>query len=357
MGGMQMLAEVLRWIGDERYLSELVHGFPVLLLVGVIAVCIILLSKGADWMIDGVVHLARRTGLPRIVIGATIVSLGTTTPEAVVSVMAAWMGNPGLALGNGVGSIIADTGLIFGLTCMLTIVPVNRFILNRTGWVQVGAATLLVIIALLALVAMETDPILHRWVGMLFLLLLAGYMYITYLWAKQGADSAVAGEEEDISESLSLGKCWLMLIGGLVLVVGGARILVPSAAEIASRMGVPNDVIAATMVALGTSLPELMTAITAVRKGHPEIMVGNVVGADVLTCLFVIGAAAAAKPLAVPPNFYEFHFPAMLLILYSFRLFIFMNKDGRFRRWQGGWLFGIYSIYVVLQYAFNVGTV
>jgi len=352
-----MLGEVLRWIGDERYLNELVHGFPAILLVVVIVVCILLLSKGADWMIDGVVHLARRTGLPRIVIGATIVSLGTTMPEAVVSVMAAWMGNPGLALGNGVGSIIADTGLIFGLTCMLTTVPVNRFILNRTGWVQVGAATLLVVIAVLALVGTQGEPVLHRWVGMLFLLLLAGYMYITYLWAKQGADSALAGEDADDSEMLSLGTCWLMLLGGLVLVVGGARILVPSAAEIAYRMGVPDDVIAATMVALGTSLPELMTAIVAVRKGHPEIMVGNVVGADVLNCLFVIGAAAAAKPLAVPPNFYEFHFPAMLLILYSFRLFIFINRDGRFRRWQGSWLFGIYFIYLVLQYVFNVGTV
>jgi cation:H+ antiporter len=352
-----MLGEVLRWIGDERYLSELVHGFPIILLVVVIVVCIFFLSKGADWMIDGVVQLARRTGLPRIVIGATIVSLGTTTPEAVVSVMAAWMGNPGLALGNGVGSIIADTGLIFGLTCMLTTVPVNRFILNRTGWVQVGAATLLVVIAVFAMIGTQGEPVLHRWVGILLLILLAGYMYITYLWAKQGADQAAGGEEEDDSEMLSLGKCWLMLLGGLVLVVGGARILVPSAAEIAVRMGVPDDVIAATMVALGTSLPELMTAIVAVRKRHPEIMVGNVVGADVLNCLFVIGAAASAKPLAVPPNFYEFHFPTMLLILYSFRVFIFMNKDGKFRRWQGCWLFGIYLIYLVLQYAFNVGTV
>ena len=352
-----MLIEVLRWIGDERYLNELVHGFPTILLLAVIAVCIFLLSKGADWMIDGVVQLARRTGLPRIVIGATIVSLGTTTPEAVVSVMAAWMGNPGLALGNGVGSIIADTGLIFGLTCMLTIVPVNRYILNRTGWVQVGAATLLVLIAVLALVVMESEPVLHRWVGILLLLLLAGYMYITYVWAKQGADSALAAEEVDDSEMLGLGMCWLMLVGGLVLVVGGARVLVPSAAEIAYRLGVPEDVIAATMVALGTSLPELMTAIVSVRKGHPEIMVGNIVGADVLNCLFVIGAAAASRPLAVPPNFYTFHFPTMLLILFSFRLFIFMNREGQFRRWQGSWLFGIYSIYVVLQYTFNVGTV
>jgi len=352
-----MLKDVLRLIGDETVLQNFVQGLPVIVLLGVIVVCILVLSKGADWMIDGVVHLARRTGLPRIVIGATIVSLGTTMPEAVVSVMAAWMGNPGLALGNGVGSIIADTGLIFGLTCMLTVVPVNRFILNRTGWVQVGAATLLVIISLLALALMPEGPILQRWVGFLFLALLGGYMYITYLWARQGSEAALAEEVADISELLSLGKCWLMLLGGLILVVLGARILVPSAAEIAQRMGVPEDVIAATMVAFGTSLPELMTAIAAVRKGHPEIMVGNIVGADVLNCLFVIGAAAAARPLEIPANFFSFHFPAMILILYSFRGFIFMNKDGRFRRWQGFWLFGIYLIYLILQYAFNIGTV
>jgi len=352
-----MLKDVLRLISDETVLQNFVQGLPVIVLLGVIVVCILVLSKGADWMIDGVVHLARRTGLPRIVIGATIVSLGTTMPEAVVSVMAAWMGNPGLALGNGVGSIIADTGLIFGLTCMLTVVPVNRFILNRTGWVQVGAATLLVIISLLALALMPEGPILQRWVGFLFLALLGGYMYITYLWARQGSEAALAEEVADISELLSLGKCWLMLLGGLILVVLGARILVPSAAEIAQRMGVPEDVIAATMVAFGTSLPELMTAIAAVRKGHPEIMVGNIVGADVLNCLFVIGAAAAARPLEIPANFFSFHFPAMILILYSFRGFIFMNKDGRFRRWQGFWLFGIYLIYLILQYAFNIGTV
>jgi len=348
------LKEVLPWIWDDSLLQQFVHGLPTIVLLIAIIVCILLLSKGADWMIDGVVILAGRTGLPRIVIGATIVSLGTTMPEAVVSVMAAWMGNPGLALGNGVGSIIADTGLIFGITCMLTTVPVNRFILNRTGWVQVGAATLLVVISLIALVFMEGDPILHRWVGLLFLVLLAGYMYITYVWAKQGS----ALEEEEASpESMSLGKCWFMLIGGLFLVVSGARILVPCAAEIAFRIGVPDDVIAATMVAFGTSLPELMTAISAVRKKHPEIMVGNVVGADVLNCLFVIGAAAVARPLAIPPNFFSFHFPAMILILYPFRFFIFMNRDGSFKRWQGAWLFGIYLIYLILQYAFNVGTV
>ena len=352
-----MLKVVFRWIADEAVLQNLVQGFPVIVLLLVIAICVAMLSKGADWMIDGVVHLARRTGLPRIVIGATIISLGTTTPEAVVSVMAAWMGNPGLALGNGVGSIIADTGLIFGLTCMVTRVPVNRFILNRTGWVQVGAATLLVIISLGALAVMSDGPVLQRWVGVLFLILLAVYMYITYVWARQGSDLGVEEEVADDSELMEMGKCCWMILGGLFLVVLGARFLVPSAAEIAHRIGVPDDVIAATMVAFGTSLPELMTAVSAIRKKHPEIMVGNIVGADVLNCLFVIGAAAVARPLVVPSNFYSFHFPAMILILYPFRAFIFINKDGWFKKWQGAWLFGIYLVYLILQYAFNVGTV
>ena len=131
--------------------------------------------------------------------------------------------------------------------------------------------------------------------------------------------------------------------------------LVPSASEIAYRFGVPEDVIAATMVALGTSLPELMTAVAAVKKGHPEITVGNIVGADVLNCLFVIGAAACARPLAIPANFFHFHFPTMLLILFSFRIFIFMNRDGRFKRWQGYWLLGVYLVYVIVQYSLNIG--
>lgn len=352
-----MFQDILRWIGDETLLNDLVAGFPFIALLFLIAVCIVILSKGADWMIDGVVYLARRTGLPRIVIGATIISLGTTMPEAFVSVMAAWLGNPGLALGNGVGSIIADTGLIFGLTCIIANVPVNQFILNRTGWVQVGAATLLVMISLIALATIPEQPTLHRWVGFLFLLFLGGYMYITYAWARQGGGTIIDDEQVDNLEMASLVKCWLMIIGGLVLILVGARTLVPSATEIAYRIGVPEDIIAATMVAFGTSLPELMTAIAAVRKGHPEITVGNIVGADVLNCLFVIGAAAAARPLSIPPNFYSFHFPAMLIILYSFRYFIFMNRDGRFKRMQGVWLLSVYLIYLILQYALNIGTV
>ncbi|MBW1922324.1 MAG: sodium:calcium antiporter [Deltaproteobacteria bacterium] len=345
--------EIFRWLADETLLHDLVGRFPAWLLLVFIAACIVLLSKGANTMIDGVVQLARRTGLPRIVVGATIVSLGTTMPEAFVSVMAAWMGNPGLALGNGVGSIIADTGLIFGLSCVLAPIPVNRYILNRTGWVQVGAATLLVLISMAALFYSDEGPLLGRGVGFFFLFLLAGYLYVTYRWARGGPSGM---EKEDTSPLVGRWRAWAMILGGLMGVVAGARVLIPCAAELAVRMGVPDDVIAATMVALGTSLPELMTAVAAIRKGHPEITVGNIVGADVLNCLFVIGAAAAARPLSIPANFYSFHFPAMLIILYSFRFFIFRNRQGRFKRWQGGWLLSVYGIYLFLQYAFNIGS-
>ncbi len=333
----------------EELIQHLISEFPTILLLAIIAVCIVMLCKGADWSIEGVVHLARRSGFPRIVIGATIVSLGTTLPEAFVSVMAACMGNSGLALGNGVGSIIADTGLVLGVACILTRVPLKRFILNRTAWVQVGAASLLVLISGWALITMP-DPILKRKVGFFFLCLLAGYMYVTYRWAKMDGNKALDSENVDFSSCLTKKHSIGLILGGLFLVIFGARVLVPSASEIAIRWGVPQDVIAATMVALGTSLPELMTAIVSVRKGHPEIMVGNVVGADVLNCLFVIGASAAATPIVIPTNFFIFHFPVMLLILYSFRIFISMNKSGYFSRLQGGWLLGVYIVYICTIY-------
>jgi cation:H+ antiporter len=348
---------MLIWLIDETVLQQIMTGVSTPVLLVIIVLCIAALSKGADWMVTGVVHLAERTGLPRIVISATIVSLGTTTPEAFVSVMAAFMGNPGLALGNGVGSIIADTGLIFGIACLLSEVPIHRFILNRMGWVQVGSATLLVAISAVLALAADGAPSLPRWVGILFLMLLVGYMYMAYRWSlERGSLPSENPAPAGGPTPPSIGFCMLLLFGGLAIVVLSARVLVPSASEIAFRLGVPEDVVAATMVALGTSLPELITAIVAVRKKHPEIVVGNVIGADVLNCLFVIGAAASAKPLAIPSNFFYFHFPAMLAVLYSLRCFIAFNRKNRFYRWQGAWLLGIYLVYVISQYVWTMGT-
>ena len=337
----------------EEQLQHFITDLSTLILLILIVICIGVLSKGADWLIDGAVSLAGRTGLPQIVIGATIVSLGTTAPEAFVSVMAACTGNPGMSLGNGVGSIIADTGLILGLACIISRIPINKFILNRTAWIQVSSATLVVVIAVAAKIIMP-EPMIKRSIGFFLLILLVLYMYAAYYWAKTGSGQEMREKEEKAEES-GVVKSLIMIFGGLFLVIGSARILVFSCSEVAIRFGVPEDVVAATLVALGTSLPELMTAFAAIRKGHPEIMVGNIVGADVLNCLFVIGASASAMPLAIPPNFYIFHFPVMLLILYSFRVFIsIQDKKGYFERWQGAWLLGIYLLYVISQYLFNV---
>jgi cation:H+ antiporter len=304
-------------------------------------------------MINGAIALARLTRLPEIIIGATIISLGTTLPEVFVSVTAAWTGNPGLALGNGVGSIICDTGMILGLTCLLARVPVDKYILNRAGFVQLGAATLMVLLSLHAYYISPEAPTLQRWVGILFLILLVGYLYLSFRWSKE---NTAPNTDDDPVGMDNIFRTVVSLVGGLVGIFIASRILIPSAAEGAIRAGVPQDVVATTLVAFGTSLPELVTAVTAVRKGHPQIMVGNVVGADVLNCLFVVGAATVASPLHVPPNFFILHFPAMLLILYSFRLFIHMNKDGWFKRIQGAWILGIYFGYLLLQYQFNTGT-
>lgn len=358
-----MGAYIFTFLDGGFSLSRIIGDLSLITLLILVAVCIFVLSYGADKMIDGIVSLALRTGIPTIVIGATVISIGTTMPEAFVSVMAAYMGNPGLALGNGVGSIIADTGLIFGLTCLLATPSVNLFILNRTGWVQIGSAVLLVALSTFALFAAPPNqtPQLDRWVGFFFLFLLVCYLFITYRWALQSnarslqSDPKTHTQEDHQSVTSGLGIIWLMILGGLILVVLSARILVPVASEIAIRVGVPEDVIAATLVAFGTSLPELITAISAVRKGYPEITVGNIVGADVLNVLFVIGAAAATAPLEIPLNFFLFHFPAMLTILILFRIFISTNRSGKFQRWNGGCLLGVYGVYIFTQYAFNIG--
>jgi cation:H+ antiporter len=344
---------IFRLLTDEGGVDRWIAGFSTWELMLAVIITFIALSKSADWMINGAISLARLTRLPEIIVGATILSIGTTLPEVIVSVTSALTGNPGLALGNGVGSIICDTGMILGLTCLLAKVPVDKFILNRAGLVQLGAATLMVLLSLRAYHISPEAPTLERWVGILFLILLVVYLYLSFKWSKQ---NDLSDSHDGVTASGSIPTSIGWIAGGLVGVVISGRILVPSVADGAIRLGVSQDVVATTLVAFGTSLPELVTAITAVRKGHPQIMVGNVVGADVLNCLFVIGAATAASPMSVPPNFYLLHFPVMLLVLFSFRLFVQLNRDGWFKRLQGAWILGIYLGYLFLQYRFNAGT-
>jgi cation:H+ antiporter len=279
--------------------------------------------------------------------------------------MAAWSGDSGLALGNAVGSIIADTGLIFGLGCLLAILPADRAILRRQGWVQFGAGSLLFLLCFGALFLSGDAAALGRPVGALLLVLLAAYLYFSVRWSRSHPSMARHARAVSLPEGapIAVGRRLLLGLVGLLLVISSSRVLICSVSVLAERWGVPQVVIAATLVAIGTSLPELMVALTSIAKGHVELLVGNVIGADVLNVLFVVGASAAAAPLpivdpssSVPRIFLYLHLPTMMAVLVLFRIYIrAASPRGQFRRWYGLPLVVLYVAYVVVQYALSGG--
>jgi cation:H+ antiporter len=324
------------------------------ILAGIIAGSLAILGKGADLVVEEAVQLSERSGISKVVIGATVVSLGTTTPEAVVSVLAAVQGKPGLALGNAVGSIICDTGLILGVACLISPPRLVRSIVNRQGWIQFGAGCLLVLTCLpwsnLGATFLEGGHLSRFW-GFLFLILLGLYLWASAIWAKKELGSSRSADAT-AGQGLQAGPLIVLkLFGAIAMVVAASWILIPAVAEAAVRLHVPESVIAATLVAFGTSLPELVTAVSAALKGHGELAVGNIVGADILNVFFVVGAAAAVTPggLAAPPHFFYLYFPLMLLVLVVFRIGIHRSGE-RLGRPFGLILLGTYVLVTVLSY-------
>ena len=331
------------------------------------AASVALLVFGADRTVGSAVALARSLGMSTVIVGATVVSLGTTMPEMFASVTAAFRGESGLALGNAVGSIICDTGLIFGLCCVVAVLPLNRFVLNRHGWLQLGAGLLLasICVALAAIsgrvgTRAEADPgdwnTIPRAVGVVLVGLLAGYLYLSVRWARQHPETVselvAEAKPAPAGRPLATLRSFVLLVAGLALIAVGCNLLIPAVKVLAEKhYHVPKDVLAVTVVAFGTSLPELATGIAAVAKGHKELMVGNIVGADILNVLFVVGLSACATELKIPPTFYFLHLPVMVLVLLLLRLYIF-SSGGTFRRWQGVPLLLIYVGYVAALVVF-----
>ncbi len=339
------------------------HGLSQAVLLLIAGISTAFLVKGADWLVEGASGLAFRMGIPKVIVGATIVSLGTTSPECAVSVMAAWSGEPGLALGNAVGSIIADSALIFGLGCLIVSLPADKFVLSRQGWVQFGAGVLLAALAYGSYATAGDTALLGRWVGVLLLGLLAAYLYVSVQWSRRHPFGEPFQHETDGQPA---GRNPLALIGfmvvGLVLVIFASHVMIRSVIELAeTHWHVPQVVIASTLVAFGTSLPELVIGMTSILKGHKEILVGNVIGADILNVLFVVGASAVAAPLPlldpeakIPEIALYIHLPVMLVVLTIFRIFVhFSSKRGHFRRWYGVPLIALYLGYTVLQYVLS----
>ena len=327
----------------EEFIVSLVEGLPIAVLFIIIFAVLYTLGKGADLLVDEAVTLSVKWGIPKVLIGATIVSLGTTMPEASVSVMAAVQGNPDLALGNAVGSIICDTGLILGVAALISPLALNKKLVNRQGWLQLGAGVLLVLVSLAAGAAVPQVA------GFTFLILLICYMLVTIRWSKD-ADEQSPEELETVDES-AMGFVLLKLTAGIALIILSSKILIPTVEVTALRIGIPDSIIAATLVAFGTSLPELVTAVTAARRGHGDLAIGNVIGADILNVLFVVGAAASVTPqgLPIPDYFFSLQFPVMIGILLTFRLITLFAKV-EIKRWHGLLLLGMYIAYTVVSY-------
>ncbi len=330
----------------EAFIHAFLSDLNLIFLFSIIALTLFTLSKGADILVEEAVSLSVHWGVPKMIIGATIVSLGTTLPEASVSVMAAVAGNPDLALGNAIGSIIADTGLIIGLAAMIGKLPVDQLVVDKQGKIQYLAGILLAVVSL-PFLSSGPEGRISQPMGFLFLVLLVLYIHKSLVWAKEDNSVEMLIEEEKSPVILQMVK----LLLGITLVILSSKVLIPAVEITALRVGIPQSVIAATLVAFGTSLPELVTAITAVRKGHGELAIGNIVGADILNVLFVIGAAATVTRggLLVPTAFYKLQIPTMLIILFAFRQFT-KKKDDSITTKEGLFLFGIYAVYIVLNY-------
>ena len=265
-----------------------------IILISVIEVIIgfILLIKGADFFVDGASSIAVKLGVPQLVIGLTIVALGTSAPEAAVSISAAVDGNNGISIGNVIGSNIMNVLVILGVTSVITTLTVKAATVKVDIPVMIGATLLMLLWGVIG-------GTINKVTGIVFLLGLA--TYIGYLiWYAKTTDASDEGEG---IKDLKLWMIPLFILGGLGAIVLGSKLAVLGASNLAKVFGVSDRLIGLTIVALGTSLPELITSITAARKGNADIAIGNIVGSNIFNILFVLGTTSLIKSVPYSTNF------------------------------------------------------
>lgn len=317
---------------------------PVLLF----AVGLVCLIKGGDWFVDGATAIARRFRLPELLIGATVVSIGTTLPEVMVSTSAALGGHGEIAYGNAIGSVICNTALIAALTVAVRPGKVDRAALKTPVIWFFAAAVLYAAVA-------YTTGYFSRPVGFVLLAMFVAYMAVTVRQMKKNPSAAAEAEEEEIKD-IPLWKALVLLVVGAALIAVGARLLVDNGTLIAQALGVPESVIALTFVALGTSLPELVTAITSLVKGHSALSLGNVIGANLFNLVLVSGASVALSPFPIPQNSMiagrnaslVMDFPVMFAVMLL--LTVPALAKGKLARWQGVTLLCIYAAFCTAQF-------
>ena len=307
-------------------------GFVILLFV----VGLVLIIKGGDWFVDSAVFIANLTGIPKFIIGATIVSVATTLPELTVSVTGVIDGELDLAVGNAVGSVTANIGLIMGisLVCMPAVIKRSQFWLK--GTLMSAAALLLWVLC--------KDGTLHMLPSFALFALLA-----VYVWDNiRDAKNDVGSDEREVVDKKDLPKQIVMFIIGIAAIVVGSKLLIEYGSEIALLLGVPSAIIGVTMVAIGTSLPELITTLTAIRKKESSMSIGNIVGANIIDLAMILPICSVVSDgkLTIAEQSYALDMPicfAMTLIAVLPPLI-----KGKLYRWQGILMLALYTVYVVI---------
>lgn len=307
-------------------------GLVILLFV----VGLVLIIKGGDWFVDSAVFIANLTGIPKFIIGATIVSVATTLPELTVSVTGVIDGELDLAVGNAVGSVTANIGLIMGisLVCMPAVIKRSQFWLK--GVLMSAAALLLWILC--------KDGTLHMLPSFALFVLLA-----VYVWDNiRDAKNDVGSDEREVVDKKDLPKQIVMFLIGIAAIVGGSKLLIEYGSEIALLLGVPSAIIGVTMVAIGTSLPELITTLTAIRKKESSMSIGNIIGANIIDLAMILPICSVVSDghLTIAEQSYALDMPmcfGMTLIAVLPPLL-----KGKLYRWQGILMLALYAVYVVI---------
>ena len=316
---------------------------PVILFI----VGLLLLIKGGDWFVDGSTAIARRFHIPEIIVGATVVSIGTTLPEVMVSATGALQGQGAMAYGNAIGSIICNTALIAALTIAIKPGPVDVKSLRMPVLFFFLSAGIYCFTA-------YSTGYFSRPLGFILLAIFLIYMILTI---RLGFKNPVPDNQKvDISTLPPLWKELVLLVGGAAVIAVGAKLLVDNGTLIAQALGVPESVIALTFVALGTSLPELVTAITSLIKGHSSLSLGNIIGANIFNLVLVSGVSVSLAPFEIPTASTLFghnaslvlDVPVMLTVMVLMTIPALIRK--KLSRAQGILLLAIYAAFCVIQF-------
>lgn len=336
-------------------MNTYIASLPTLVIIVLFVVALVILSQAADKLIEEAVSLSLILGMSKMVVGATILSVGTTLPEVASSVAATLNGNMQLGLGNAIGSVITNTSLVLGIGAVGGVLPIREetkktfYILTFTALLFIGTS--------IGFGDFPQEGLLPRGFGILFLIAVPFYIWYTVKKKPEALlgdieEAEEAAEEHSGDKTTGMGKRLGLLMLSSLGVTLGATLLVTTAEITAARIGVPDSVISSTIVAFGTSVPEVSTTLVATRYGHGELAIGNVLGANMMNLILVMGATITLLPAGqvVPDIYYMLQFPFLLLLFGLLSYPMISDKLNAVKRPHGFVLLGIYAAYLFTNF-------